>query len=156
MERETWVKLALNSLIMGAILGLLTLVPYLNILTLIVLSLFLSVIIYVKMQKDKQIGDLSMKGAVIVGAVIGFIGLVAFSIILLPTAAIIDFILRVNIFMNFSLLLPLWWLILIMGGLIVSMFNACSLVFYIYVKDTYFMIEGKKEIAPKFEVRERR
>ena len=50
-------------------------------------------------------------------------------------------------------LILIWWLWLIMGGLIVAIFNSFSLLSFFYVKDTYFMIEGKKDVKPDFTPR---
>ena len=78
----------------------------------------------------------------------------------LPLAAILGAVVRLIFpnsiyFSGIKFLIQIWWLILLMGGIVTSLFNSFALISYIYIKDTYFMMEGKKEVKGNFTPRSR-
>ena len=156
MTKEKFKNIVKFSIILGAILGVLSLIPYICVPSIIIMSAFASVLVVVYMEKKQLIGELTIKGASILGGIIGFINLIGFLVIYLPSAtilgAIFDAIFPDNIyFAGTKFLISIWWLLVLMGGLIVALFNSFSLLSYIYVRDTFFMLDGKKEIKPKNE-----
>ena len=147
MSKEKFIILIRYSLILGAILGVLSVVPYLILITL-VMVLFMSVIVIALMQRKKQIGNLTIKGGAILGATIGFIGLMGFLFFYLPLIAILGAIFGANnvYFSGPKALISIWWLLIIMGGLLSAIFNSFALLSYVYIKDTVLMIGGEKPV----------
>ena len=110
------------------------------------------------MKKKKQIGQLTIKGAGIIGAYTGVISLTGFLIVYLPLSAVLGAVVELifpnNVyFSGIKFLIQIWWLILLMGGLVTALFNSFALISYIYIKDTFFMMEGKKEVKGIFTPR---
>ena len=156
MKKEKFILLLKYSFILGLILGGISIIPYINILSAIVMCIFSSVLVIYYMEKKQQIGELTVKGAAILGLVIGFISLAGYLIVNLPINAILGAIFSGSRYFSLSrFLIEAWWLLIIMGGLISAIINSFSLLSYIYIKDTYFMIEGKKEIKPNFIMRDK-
>ena len=78
MNKDKLINILKYSAILGAVLGLIGAIPYFYIFSALVLNLLSAVLVIVYMQKKQQIGDLTIKGASIVGAVIGIVSLSAF------------------------------------------------------------------------------
>ena len=156
MNKQKMKLITIYSLILGAFLGLIGLIPYVYIyaFSVIVMSVISSIVVVIYMEQKQQIGELTIKGGAILGAYIGFISMIGYGIINLPINAIFGLIF--NYYTPASGLISIWWLLIIMGGLITGLFNLFSLVAYVYIKDTFFMIEGKKEVKPIFEPRSRK
>ena len=155
MNKDKLKKITIYSLITGAALGLIAIIPYIQIIAFLIMCLITSVLVIIYMEKKNQIGQLTIKGAGLLGGYIGFISLSGFLIIFLPAAAILgalaEFIAPNNIyFSGIKFLIQIWWILLLMGGLVTALFNSFALISYIYIKDTFSMIEGKKEIKADF------
>ena len=160
MDKEKLKKITIYSLIIGAVLGLTALIPFFQILSVLIMAVISSIIVNIYMCKKGQIGQLTIKGAGIIGAYTGIVSLTGFLIIYLPMAAILGAIVELILpnsiyFSGIKFLFQIWWLILLMGGLVTALFNSFALISYIYIKDTYFMIEGKKDVRGKFISRSR-
>ena len=158
MDKDKFKKITIYSLIIGAFLGVTALVPFLQILSVVIMSIISSILVTIYMEKKAQIGQLTIKGAGIIGAYSGLISLIGFMIVFLPLAAILGAVVQLIFpnsiyFSGIRFLIRIWWLILLMGGLITALFNSFALISYIYIKDTYFMMEGKKEIKGNFTPR---
>ena len=156
MNKEKIINILKYSVILGAVLGVLAVIPIIRIASFLITTTCVSIIIFLYMKKTKQINDLTTKGGAILGALIGFICLVGFLITFLPLNTILGALPIKAIADNYALtkdLILIWWLWLIMGGLIVAIFNSFSLLSFFYIKDTYFMIEGKKDVGPDFTPR---
>lgn len=156
MKKEKLKLLVKYSFILGLILGLLSIIPYVSGITAIIMCIFSSILVVIYMEKRGEIGDLTIKGAAILGIIIGFFCLLGYLLINLPANAILGAIFTNSRFFALSkFLIEAWWLLIIMAGLLSAIFNSFSLLSYIYIKDTFFMIEGKKDIKPNFEPRDR-
>ena len=158
MTKERLINILKYSVILGAILGILAVIPIIRVASFLIISTIVSIIIFLYMKKKKQINDLTTKGGAIIGALIGFINLVGFLITFLPLNAILGALPVKAIADNYALtkdLILIWWLWLIMGGLIVAIFNSFSLLSFFYIKDTYFMIKEGKDTKPDFTPRGR-
>ena len=83
---------ALFSALIGGILGIITLIPYLGSISFMALILCLSAIIIVYFKRNNLIGIIDMREGAILGAVIGFASFVAFSIVYTPLSIIIGLI----------------------------------------------------------------
>ena len=159
MTKERLINILKYSVILGAILGVLAVVPIIRIASFLIISTCVSILIFLYMKKKNQINDLTTKGGAIIGALIGFICLVGFLITFLPLNAILGALPIKTIADNYALtkdLILIWWLWLIMGGLIVAIFNSFSLLSFFYIKETYFMIKEEKETKPDFTPRGRK
>lgn len=152
MNKRKLKLILLYSILVGGILGFLSLIPQTIFFPLMVMSLFSSIIIIYYMQKKREIGELTIKGSAIIGGIIGFIALAGYLLIYLPINAILGLIFsdKTDYFSLSQYLLQIWWILLFMGGLVTALLNAFSLTAYVYIRDTFFMIEGKKEIKGDF------
>ena len=82
------------SAILGAILGLLTLIPFVRNFTFLILILFIAVVVLVYMKKHNLIGILDTREGAILGALIGFISFIAFSIVFMPLVSLVGLIFK--------------------------------------------------------------
>ena len=79
LETAQIVGLGIAGGVAGAILGLVTIIPYVSLLSFLVLILFLSAFIIAYLKQNDLIGIISIREGCIFGAVIGFISFIAFS-----------------------------------------------------------------------------
>lgn len=82
------------SAILGGILGVLTLIPFVRNFSFMILILCISAVIIVYMKKNDLIGIIDVKEGAIFGAVIGFVSFVAFSIVFIPLVSIVGLIFK--------------------------------------------------------------
>lgn len=158
MSKEKFILLIKYSLIFGFVSGMISLIPYVNYVAALVVCTIASILIVWYMQKRGQLKELTMKGAAMIGAIVGIICLTGFLIINLPGNAILGAIFTGSQFYALSrFLLEVWWLIIFMGGLLSALFNSFALISYVYIRDTYFIIEGKNDtnvINAKFNLKD--
>ena len=153
MKKEKLKLIVKYSFLLGVILGAISIVPYINIFSAIAMCVFASIIVIIYMTKRNEIGELTIKGAAILGLIIGFICLIGYLIVNLPVNAILGAIFSGSRYFALSrFLIEAWWLLIIMVGLIAAIFNSFALISYVYIKETYFMIEKN---TPNFEPRNR-
>jgi len=84
---------AILSAILGGIIGVLTLVPFVRNFSFMILILCISAVIIVYMKRNELIGIIDVKEGAILGAIIGFISFIAFSIVFVPLVSFVGFIL---------------------------------------------------------------
>ena len=84
---------AILSTILGGILGVLTLIPFVRNFSFMILILCISAVIIVYMKRNELIGIIDVKEGAILGAIIGFVSFIAFSIVFIPLVSLIGFIL---------------------------------------------------------------
>lgn len=82
------------SAILGGIIGVLTLIPFVRNFTFLILMLALAAVVIVYMKKNDLIGIIDSREGAILGAIIGFVSFVAFSIVYVPLVAIVGFIFK--------------------------------------------------------------
>lgn len=82
-------QLAILSAIAGAMLGLVTIIPYVSALSFAILIFFLSAFILAYLKQNDLIGIISIREGCIFGAVIGFVSFIAFSIVYTPISIIL-------------------------------------------------------------------
>ena len=87
-------QIALFSALVGGVIGIITLIPFIGTLAFLTLRLFLSAIIIVYLKKNNLVGNIDLKEGAIIGAVIGFASFIAFAIVFMPISAIIGLIFK--------------------------------------------------------------
>lgn len=85
-------QLSVLSLILGAILGVITIIPYLGVLAFIAQMFVAATLVLIYLKKNNMLGKLLPKDGALYGAIIGFISCIGFCITLVPIAAIISLI----------------------------------------------------------------
>lgn len=76
------------SAILGGIIGVLTLIPFVRNFSFMVLIVCISAVIIIYMKKNNLIGIIDVKEGAILGGIIGFVSFIAFSIVFIPLVAI--------------------------------------------------------------------
>ena len=143
-------QLSILSVFAGAILGLITIIPYVSMLSFWILILFLSAFILTYLKQNDLIGIISIREGCIFGAVIGFVSFIAFSVIYAPISAILGSIIPaytqgfLRFFMgSFGSIVVMILLIILMAG-ISALFNGFTGLVTAYV---YELISGVKKEA---------
>ncbi|MGN1154375.1 MAG: hypothetical protein ACI4S3_10140 [Candidatus Gastranaerophilaceae bacterium] len=142
-------QVALFSALIGAAIGIITLIPFIGTISFLVLILLLSAIIIVYLKKNDLIGIIDMREGAILGAVIGFSSFMAFAAVYTPISIIIGLIFRqyyighlftifLTNFGGFFIML----LLLLFVGLISALMNAFSGLTTAYI---YEMLSGLKK-----------
>lgn len=85
---------AILSAILGGILGVLTLIPFIRNFSFMLLILCISAVIIVYMKKNDLIGIIDVKEGAILGAIIGFVSFIAFSIVFVPLVTLVGLIFK--------------------------------------------------------------
>jgi hypothetical protein len=85
---------AVLSAILGGILGAITLVPFVNTFSFLLLMLAVSAVVIVYMKKNDLIGIIDVKEGAVLGGIIGFVAFIAFSIVFVPLASILGLIFK--------------------------------------------------------------
>lgn len=82
------------SAILGGIIGVLTLIPFVRNISFIVLILCISAVIIVYMKKHDLIGIIDIREGAILGGIIGFVSFIAFSIVFIPLVSLTGLIFK--------------------------------------------------------------
>jgi len=77
------------SAILGAILGVLTLIPFIRNFSFTLLMLAVATVVIIYMKRKDLIGIIDIKEGAVLGAIIGFVSFIAFSLIFVVPAAIL-------------------------------------------------------------------
>ena len=144
-------QLAILSAFAGAILGFITVIPYVSSISFFTLILFLSAFILVYLKQNDLIGIISIKEGCIFGAVIGFVSFLAFSVIFTPISMLVGWLVPsytqgfMRFFLTGGLLstVVMVMLLIFMAG-ISALFNGFSGLITAYV---YELITGVKKGA---------
>lgn len=143
-------QISILSLFAGAILGLITVIPYVSLFSFLILVLFLSAFIIAYLKQNDLIGIISIREGCIFGAVIGFVSFIAFSITYTPISMLLGWIFPVysqgflRFFLtNFGSFIVLILLMILMGG-ISALFNGFTGLVTAWV---YELISGVKKEA---------
>lgn len=153
---------AILSAILGGILGVLTLIPFVRNFSFMLLILCISAVIIVYMKKNELIGIIDVREGAILGAIIGFISFVAFSIVFVPLVSIIGLIFKGYYTYGILYLLQasgFFVLVMLMGFLAIlsALMNSFSGLVTAYI---YEILSGikKEELQDKedvdFEIKE--
>lgn len=113
MDKLLLKRMALLSAILGASLGILTLIPIINFFSFISLIFLSSVFVFFYMQKVKLLGILDLKQSTLYGTFIGFVSFLAFCVSFLPLAALIGVFYKNSFYLGISILFRQGFFILV-------------------------------------------
>ena len=143
-------QLSILSAIAGAILGMITIIPYVSMISFSILILFLSAFILAYLKQNDLIGIISIREGCIFGAVVGFVSFIAFSIIYTPISMVLGWLIPsytqgfLRFFMSsFGSVVVMILLMILMAG-ISAMFNGFAGLVTAWV---YELISGIKKEA---------
>ena len=143
-------QLSILSAFAGAILGLITVVPYVSAFSFLILVLCLSAFILAYLKQNDLIGIISIREGCIFGAVIGFVSFLAFSIVYTPISMILGWLIPaysqgfLRFFMtSFGSFVVMILLMLLMAG-ISALFNGFAGLVTAWV---YELVSGLKKEA---------
>ena len=151
-------QLSILSAFAGAILGFITIIPYVSFMLLI---LCLSAFVLAYLKQNELIGIISVREGCIFGAVIGFVSFLAFAVVFTPISMLLGWLIPsyTQGFMRFFLgsfgsFIVMIFLIIFMGG-ISALFNAFSglVTAYVYELITGVKKENNQNSSVDFEIR---
>ena len=141
-------QLSILSLFAGAILGFVTIIPYLSMFSFLILILCLSAFILTYLKQHDLIGIISIREGCIFGAVIGFVSFIAFSIVYTPISMILGWLIPsysqgfLRFFLtSFGSFVVMILLMILMAG-ISALFNGFAGLVTAYI---YELISGIKK-----------
>ena len=142
-------QIAILSAFFGAVLGALTLIPYLGVISFVFLICFISPLVIWILVKYNCLSLSSIKDSVITGAISGFIAYIGFSIIYVPISVILMklFHISANIGVGYMLGNASFFLLLILSlfmGVLGATVNAFTGFLTFYVLDFINSIEKRK------------
>ncbi len=138
IEKDLLKILCIYSAILGAILGLLPLIPFFIGFAFVVLLIFVSPIVLFYFKKLGLIKNFEMEKCLVVGAISGAVAGLGFSIVYFLIALLLQLIFKIQsfiwikvLFVNIGFLIPM----IILIALVVALFNAFSafLVSYFFI-----------------------
>ena len=154
-------QLSILSAFAGAILGFITIIPYVSFISFMLLILCLSAFVLAYLKQNELIGIISVREGCIFGAVIGFVSFLAFAVVFTPISMLLGWLIPsyTQGFMRFFLgsfgsFIVMIFLIIFMGG-ISALFNAFSglVTAYVYELITGVKKENNENSSVDFEIR---
>ena len=154
-------QLSILSAFAGAILGFITIIPYVSFISFMLLILCLSAFVLAYLKQNELIGIISVREGCIFGAVIGFVSFLAFAVVFTPISMLLGWLIPsyTQGFMRFFLgsfgsFIVMIFLIRFMGG-ISALFNAFSglVTAYVYELITGVKKENNQNSSVDFEIR---
>ena len=154
-------QLSILSAFAGAILGFITIIPYVSFISFMLLILCLSAFVLAYLKQNELIGIISVREGCIFGAVIGFVSFLAFAVVFTPISMLLGWLSPsyTQGFMRFFLgsfgsFIVMIFLIIFMGG-ISALFNAFSglVTAYVYELITGVKKENNQNSSVDFEIR---
>ena len=154
-------QLSILSAFAGAILGFITIIPYVSFISFMLLILCLSAFVLAYLKQNELIGIISVREGCIFGAVIGFVSFMAFAVVFTPISMLLGWLIPsyTQGFMRFFLgsfgsFIVMIFLIIFMGG-ISALFNAFSglVTAYVYELITGVKKENNQNSSVDFEIR---
>lgn len=149
------------SAILGGILGVLTLIPFVRNFSFMLLILCISTVIIIYMKKNELMGILDIREGAILGAIIGFVSFIAFSIVFVPLVTLTGFIFKgyytygISYMLRISGFFVLIMLVIFLAILSALMNSFSGLVtIYIYEVLSGVKKEDKEEEQIDFEIKE--
>ena len=154
-------QLSILSAFAGAILGFITIIPYVSFISFMLLILCLSAFVLAYLKQNELIGIISVREGCIFGAVIGFVSFLAFAVVFTPISMLLGWLIPsyTQGFMRFFLgrfgsFIVMIFLIIFMCG-ISALFNAFSglVTAYVYELITGVKKENNQNSSVDFEIR---
>ena len=154
-------QISLISAFAGAILGFITIVPYVSFLSFMVLILCLAALVIVYLKENELIGIISVREGCIFGALIGFVSFIAFSVVYAPLSMLLGWIFPsytqgfLRFFLtSFGSFIVMVLLMILMAGLS-ALFNAFAglVTAYVYELITGVKKENNQNSSVDFEIK---
>jgi len=117
-------QISILSLVFGAVLGLITLIPYIGLLSFLICSFAAGSLIIYYMQKIELIGEFDTKAWTIYGAISGFVCFIGFCITFIPLATLIGLFAKTSYYVGVSIMLRNSFILTIIMALFVATINA--------------------------------
>lgn len=154
-------QLAILSAFAGAILGFVTVIPYVSAISFFILILCLSAFVLAYLKQNDLIGIISIREGCIFGAIIGFVSFIAFAIVYTPISMILGWLIPsytqgfLRFFLSsFGSVVVMIMLIIFMAG-ISALFNAFAglITAWIYELITGVKKEANENTSIDFEIK---
>lgn len=157
-------QVSILSAILGGILGVLTLIPFVRNFSFLLLILGVSAVIIIYMKKNDLIGIIDVREGAILGAIIGFVSFIAFSIVFIPSVMLVGLILSlfkinyntygINIFIQTGFFVLV--LLMLFLGILSALMNAFSglVTAYVYEILTGIKKDEKKDESIDFDIKD--
>ncbi len=152
-------QIAILSAILGGILGVLTLIPFIRNFSFLILILCLSSVVIVYMKKNNLLGIIDIKEGAILGAIVGFVSFIAFSAVFVPLVVIVGLIFKgyytfgITYLLKASGFFVLIMLVIFLGGLSALM-NAFSGLVTAYVYEVLTGLKKEQNENIDFEIKD--
>ena len=154
-------QISLISIFAGAVLGFVTVVPYLSLLSFLLLIVCLSAFVIVYLKQNDLIGIISVREGCIFGALIGFVSFLAFSVVYTPISMLLGWLFPsytqgfLRFFLtSFGSFIVMVLLMILMAG-ISALFNGFTglVTAYVYELITGIKKENNQNSSVDFEIR---
>ena len=151
MELVVLKRMVVISSILGAVLGVITVIPVVNVLSFLAIMFLASPSVIIYMTKYNLIGILNLKETLIYGAIIGFISFLGFSLTFVPLATIIGLIYKNSFYLGVSMLFREGFFVMLLmvvfvallGGALMNSFRA---LIYHQIRTYFFNYETNNDI----------
>lgn len=155
---------AILSAILGGIIGVLTLIPFIQGFSFLFLFLGVAALVIIYMKKNDLIGIIDVKEGMALGGIIGFVSFVAFAAVFIPLDLLLGWFLGLfkltyntyglNIFIQSGFFVLI--ILIIFMGILNALMNAFSglVTIYMYEVLTGVKKEEKQEENVDFEIKE--
>ncbi len=139
-------QISVISAIAGAVLGIVTIIPFVGNFTFLFTMSLVGAALVVYLKRMSLVGYVEPKDAALFGAMSGFISFIGFSITFLPVATLIGVFAKSTYFMGISLLMRsgvfVWLMMILFIAALSALMNAFSAMVAAYV---YAQIEPKPD-----------
>lgn len=151
MELVVLKRMVVISSILGAVLGVITVIPVVNVLSFLAIMFLASPSVIIYMTKYNLIGILNLKETLIYGAIIGFISFLGFSLTFVPLATIIGLIYKNSFYLGVSMLFREGFFVMLLMVIFVALLggalmNSFSALIYHQIRTYFFNYETNNEI----------
>lgn len=146
MELVLLRRMVIISSILGAILGVVTVIPAVNVLSFFAIMFLASPFVILYMTKYNMMGVLNLKQTLIYGAIIGFISFLGFSLTFVPLATIIGLIYKNSFYLGVSMLFREGFFVMLLMVVFVALLggalmNSFSALIYHQIRTYFFKDE---------------
>ena len=144
------------SAILGLLLGIITIIPFISGLAFFILMIFAAPVLYIYLKRLQLIGYMTPQEGAIYGAFIGFTSFLGFSVSFIPLATIIGFLYKGSFYLGIKMLFEsgifLTLTMVIFVAILSALMNAFSGLVTMYI---YNQIEEKpKEEHTNIDIQE--
>ena len=152
-------KVALESAVLGAIVGGITLIPYINFFSFLFLVFLVAPFVLIKLKKQNQIGILDTQESAMWGIIIGLAAFSGFFVVFTPLCGILGVFFKTGVYLTFKTLwgigggIPFIIMSYFMIGIIVALFNAFSAATAEYIYQQVKSLSKEKNETFKIENR---